>query len=436
MLTITIHPAFRAEKAYTLGLLLTEILGFTLRIKEDAGISGYHIQRDNGRKIIIEDHFFAKKKEGEGYSKTDLPTQIVHTNAPQDGSNFTILYGCDSFQSNDNEVLIGADLVASAFFMLTRWEESIGTERDGYQRFPGMASLAYTEGFLGRPVVHEWAACLWYFLQLEPLATKSSLVLSCDVDHPQLWATPLARLRTLAGGLVRGGWKEVRWWLRNGIFTSRDPYDTFDELMDCGEQAGAQVQFNFLGERPRHFDCWYDLKSPFVLDLFEKIKKRGHIIGFHPSREAAVDEARFRSELTALRTVSGAEVLTGRHHYLCFEVPRTWQMWEDAGLLEDSTVGYPDVPGFRCGMCVPFPVFNTNTRQQLRLREQPLVAMEVTFAEYLRYEPAQMLEKIQALKAQVDKHQGQLTLLWHNSSLDTFFWERYRRVFEGIVNRK
>ena len=120
MVTITIHPAFRAEKAYTLGVLCTEILGVSFVLKEDAGISGYHIQSKNGRKVIIEDHFFAKKKEGGAYSKSDLPAQIVHTTAPQDGSGFTVLYGRDFFQNIDNEIFIGADLVASAFFMLTR----------------------------------------------------------------------------------------------------------------------------------------------------------------------------------------------------------------------------------------------------------------------------------------------------------------------------
>ena len=180
-------------------------------------------------------------------------------------------------------------------------------------------------------------------------------------------------------------------------------------------------------------DAWYDLKHPEIRSLMQHIAERGHVVGFHPSREAAKDEVRFNAELSALRQVSPVPVVSGRHHYLCFDAPFTWQMWEKNGLEMDSTLGYPDVPGFRCGICVDYPVFDFLQKRTLSLREQPLMAMEVTFARYLQLDPENTLSNLLELRAQVQRFDGQFTLLWHNSSLNTWFWDPYRPVFEKML---
>ncbi|MBL7776018.1 MAG: polysaccharide deacetylase family protein, partial [Saprospiraceae bacterium] len=189
------------------------------------------------------------------------------------------------------------------------------------------------------------------------------------------------------------------------------------------------AQFNFLGERPKTADCYYPIQHPAVVDLFKKIDRRGHRIGFHPSREAFSDPRVFELELGSLRAASPQPVLHGRHHYLCFSAPDTWQRWAEAGLESDSTLGYPEQSGFRCGMCQSFPVFNFLTRKELPLREQPLMAMEATLAQYNRYTPGQALERLQALRREVERHGGEFSLLWHNSSWNTYFWAPWQRVF-------
>ena len=50
----------------------------------------------------------------------------------------------------------------------------------------------------------------------------------------------------------------------------------------------------------------------------------------------------------------------------------------DAGLDYDTTVSFADTPGFHCGVCYEFPVFNVLTRQKLPLIERPLVVMDCT----------------------------------------------------------
>jgi hypothetical protein len=97
----------------------------------------------------------------------------------------------------------------------------------------------------------------------------------------------------------------------------------------------------------------------------------------------------------------------------------TWQIWKDAGLDYDSTLGFADHVGFRCGTCHEFPVFNLRTRSPLRLRERPLVAMDTTLLapQYMALRPEQAIEWIERLSSTCRRFGGTFSLLWHNSSL-------------------
>ena len=75
----------------------------------------------------------------------------------------------------------------------------------------------------------------------------------------------------------------------------------------------------------------------------------------------------------------------GRQHYLRFAVPETWRHYASAGLSYDATLAHADQPGFRCGTCYDFPVYDLEQRCPLPLRERPLTVMELTLldGEYL-----------------------------------------------------
>ena len=440
MLHLTVAPGFEAEKAYACSILLGELLGISFEIQYQAGLEHYHLRLPNGATLVIEDHFFGRQT-GVDYLRSDnIPSDAVRMPHPfETGERITGIYGRPYFLLGQQSATLGIDLFASAFFMLTRWEEFVRLERDVYGRFPAGASLAIRGGFLDRPVVNEYADLLWQLLLHlgwnQPRRTRRfRLHLSHDVDHPRLWWSPVDRLRTLGGSLIkRRDRKETQWWLRNHFFRLRDPFDIFDAWMDLSEKQGVVSHFNFLGDRPRGSDCYYPLDHRFVRKLMSKIAQRGHVIGFHPSREAHADSVVFDRELASLRQVSPQKITSGRQHYLSFSAPNTWQRWADAGLEWDSTLGYSEAEGFRCGICSSFPVFNFLSRQVLPLREKPLIAMDVTLAQYRGYTPEQAYERLLELRARVQQHRGEFVLLWHNSSWNTYFWAPWREMYREFV---
>ena len=65
----------------------------------------------------------------------------------------------------------------------------------------------------------------------------------------------------------------------------------------------------------------------------------------------------FVKDKEKIENIIGQKLTFGRQHFLRFEVPTTWQIWEDANMEWDSTMGYADKKGFRCGTCYSYGVF-------------------------------------------------------------------------------
>jgi peptidoglycan/xylan/chitin deacetylase (PgdA/CDA1 family) len=440
MLTIETKSEFVAEKEYCCHVLFREMLGIEYRLVWTQA-PHYTIRVPDGGILIVEDHFFQQIPDGNYLQKKYLPKKADPFT--YEGLEVRVLYGEPAVIQQVVEALpeirCGVDFFASTYFMLTRWEEYVLPDRDEHGRFPARSSTSFRFQCLDRPIVNEWADLLFLLLgqlgwrQTRP-ERKFCVSVSCDVDHPRLWWSTFGRFKTLMASILRRkNPQEATYWLRHFFFRSDDPYDVFDEWLDIFERFGVRAQFNFLGTRVRSSDCYYPLQHPFVRETIRKIADRGHGIGFHPSYESYDQPELFQSELDSIRQVSPVPVRTGRQHYLRFSAPETWRVWESAGMDWDSTAGYSEIEGFRCGICHDFPVFDFIERKMLHLREKPLIAMDVTLAHYQRYSSVEATEQLLKLRRQVEKHQGEFVLLWHNSSWNTYFWAPWKEVFLRFI---
>ncbi len=438
-LKVLAHDAFREEKEYALEILMTELPGIEWEIRFSPDSKGYLIELPNGRSVRIRDDFFSKA--GSDYLKIELiPDKGTNIENPFDSSPLAVLYGEPDFSLESECCYCGIDLFASAYFMAVRWEEYVVPIRDEHGRFPAPHALAFRSGWLERPVVHEWSQFLRQMIEylgfrLPEKQARFRLEISCDVDHPLLWWRSSDWLRTTGGALFkRRNLQEALFWLKYKITSDKDPYDVFDEWLDIFERNQLKAQFNFLSERKPGSDCWYPVEHPFVVRKIREILSRGHKTGLHTSYESFDHPDLTALERCALERISGAPVTSSRAHYLRLAVPFTWNILHEAGIVTDSSAGYPEAEGFRTGMCTSFPVFDFLNRKQLPLREHPLIAMDVTLALYRRYTPPEALERLFNLKKEVLKYNGIFTLLWHNSSWNTHFWIPWKRVFTNFIS--
>lgn len=421
MIKITIPNNNINERKYIIDIVFDEFLGLHYEI--EGGSSDYEIVLESGNSLIIEDHFFNQyANELEYLDPDNIPSKVEF--AKNDfivEDDIPIIYGSTTFSLQSSIFSCGIDIFASIFFMLTRWEEYVNKNRDVHNRFPAAESLAYKCGFLDRAIVNEYLQMLKNMLlsldnNLKFKTHNYQLVLTHDVDELYMWKSWKHVLRVALGDVIKrkslalafGRIQEYCLVSRNKI---KDPFDIFDWLMDKSEAAGIKSRFYFMSGGATEYDNRYRIDDPKSLNLIMKIKNRGHIIGIHPSYNAYNDFKQFKNEKEILEEVSEQKIVEGREHYLRFEVPNTWQIWENNGMEVDSTCGYADKEGFRCGTGDEFSVFNILTRKKLKLKERPLVVMDCSLFDYNNYS----YSEANRIMDRLAKSTNTFTLLWHNS---------------------
>jgi hypothetical protein len=443
LITVYIPNNFILERKYAVDTLLRHYAHLEIEIIPRAGQLHYEITWAD-KSIIIRDQFFGHTIVGQTYlARERIPENIIRTTHP--GFNDALLiFGYEDLDITADKIESGLDLFAGAFFMLTRWEESFMQFEDLHGRFPSDKALSVKSGFILRPIVDEYVALLKTWLRqlgypLPPDLDEFKVVPTCDVDMPFFW---LKKPRWKM--LLTEWWKDkrmanIRQTLRKikgvELENEQDPYDQFDYMMSLAEQARLSMDFNMLVGGITQFEGYYSIRHPRIKKLMKSFEDRKHRIGLHPSYNSFADSKLIVEEKKLLEKHLDHPVISSRQHYLKYAVPATARYLADAGIKEDSTLGYAAEPGFRCGTSKPFPVFDIAKKQALPLLEHPLLIMDVSFRFYKKYSPDESIALCEKIIEEVKKHRGQLVFLWHNSNLSEIEnWTEWRNVFEFLMH--
>lgn len=121
-------------------------------------------------------------------------------------------------------------------------------------------------------------------------------------------------------------------------------------------------------------------------------------------------------------------------HYLRWAQPTTLRALNAVGMRYDSTLGFADRPGFRCGTCFEYQAIDPVTHEALQIRIRPLIAMEVTVldAPYLaKGATGEAMDTFKSIKENCFRVGGEFNLLWHNSK---FLDAAHRNIYVALVN--
>lgn len=266
---------------------------------------------------------------------------------------------------------------------------------------------------------------------------------SCDVDAPYVCvdSSSFGMIKRLGGDVLkRRSLGMALQMLKNSLRRrqgdySEDPYlNAIKWIMDVNEKAGNQVAFYFIASHSHPtLDGCYSIHEPVIRNLLRCIASRGHEIGLHSSYNTYQGAEQTCREADILRHVMEKEgihqeVLGGRQHFLRWQTSKTAINLEAAGLDYDSTLSFADRPGFRCGTCHEYPMYDLINRCTLKLRQRPLILMECTVVaeRYMGMGYSETaLETMKAYKQTCRRFGGNFALLWHNSHLMTLDDRRF-----------
>jgi hypothetical protein len=345
------------------------------------------------------------------------------------------------------------DVVGLIYWMFLRIEENKKDCLDAHARFPAIESHAFKHNYLERPIVDEWLYVVGELLKITIPSFKLkkhsfNFSISHDVDRPSRFGFNSIVDLALNMGIDFIKYKKISSLYMGPLIrlkTSdklyrRDPYNTFEYIMDISEACNIKSTFYFIcGNTSKRYDSDYYITDPSIVNLIKKIKLRGHEVGLHPSYNSSNDLDVILHEAKQLRKVLidldiKQESIGSRMHYLRWSHQDTLIFLDEAKIAYDTTLGYADHVGFRCGTCFDYPGFNIKKDQILNIRIRPLIVMDGTITGYMKFGlSTKGFQKIMHLMSICELYKGNFTLLWHNCSLLN---AEERLYYESILFRK
>jgi len=397
----------------------------------------------NYKFIINSSDFFNSDIYGTEQSLPKLPLKIFEEKP--------ILFGESELEVCENYTLLKADLIASSYFLITRYEEWVRKNvRDVHGRFPGKESVPYRAGFIDRPIIEEWGQLLRRLLRdagftlSEPEKKIQKIYLTHDVDQ----IAHFRNIRGMLGGVLRGirrpkeGDKALKSFFGNLHY---DPWYTFpflykldNELTDfLGADRCETIAFlRAGGGKTKEDKPIVNLSHPDYKTLIRYTKRKGIKIGIHSSYMAGKEPKRIILEKEKLEHFTESKITYNRHHYLSAREPMDMNALLDAGITDDFTIGYADMAGFRLGTCRPVKWINLLTKEVTQLTLHSLTIMDGTLHDkrymYMNAHDAQ--QYCEQLINYVEEYNGELNLLWHNTSVEKNPASYHRKLYRNIIS--
>lgn len=361
-----------------------------------------------------------------------------------------ILFGSPRVERRGGTLIVFPDIIASAFFLLTRYEEVVrNTVRDPYGRFPGRKSLAYRGGFLDRPVVDEYGALLraWLAEQGQTLREPSRLFSVClthDIDHLAQHHGIRTVLRAAKGGQIRKAIREAARWFRISFGFERDAFDNIDDVLALDRELWSDepgiVQppwfFFQIGSRLDE-TAGYSVRDRRVRLALERVQSAGGRVGLHASLAAGREPKLLEEEVAILSRAAGKPIVANRHHFLSFREIEDGYALARAGICDDYTLGFADLAGFRLGTCRPFQLYDPLRFRRLGIVEHPLLVMDcsLVWKRYMNLDEEGALRYCERLARACAEHEGEFVILWHNTSLVLEGDSTELRVYRRLLGR-
>jgi len=332
------------------------------------------------------------------------------------------------------------DMFASSFVMISRYNEYLLHKKDKYDRYRPSQSMNYMGGFLGKPMINYYAVHLKKILsakypELNFKNNKFEHIATFDIDMAYSYLGQGAKVN-LGGffrSLLMSNFKEVKDRYQVLFKNKKDPFDTFDEILETCKKFAVKTKFFFLiGNKSSPNKNIPHTHEPFR-GIIRKVSEKTDI-GIHLSYMSDKSDETMEQEIQILQHISGIKTTSNRFHYLRFTLPASYLSLSRIGITEDYSFGYATRVGFRAATCTPFYFFNLLKNERTNVKIYPFAFMDTTLAHYNRLSARESLVKILQIMKWVKEVEGPFISLWHNSSFtETGVWKGWKDVFETVA---
>lgn len=333
---------------------------------------------------------------------------------------------------------LDVDILAMAFYLLSRYEEYLEVPKDKYGRYPSKESLASKYGFLNLPLIDMW---IDRFTQMINKRFNTSWSLcgtfkiqpTIDIDLPYAYRYKgWKKYAGIAKDIIKWDSENQKARLDNWTRGS-DPFDTYDWMKEaCAKCSSRPIIFLLNNYKKPH-----DENHISSTDHYSNIIKNLELwadIGIHPSMESNAAKGKLKTEYEWLQDQCNTEIKKSRQHFLQLELPQTYQRLISIGITDEYSMMYPDCTGYRASTSRAYKWYNLSEEKSTNLAIHPSMTMDVTMRYYMDHSPEEAIAVCQSLIKQSKAVKGTFSFIWHNSSLsEAYGWGPWKKVFLSLI---
>ncbi|MEO6228840.1 MAG: hypothetical protein ABJB11_08855 [Ferruginibacter sp.] len=309
------------------------------------------------------------------------------------------------------------DIFAASFYLISRYEEYLPYNEDMYGRYPHEDSLAYRLKFLQIPVINIWATYLAEIIEkkfpsFKPVKPSFSFLPTYDIDIAYSYKHK-GFARNVGGALKHPSLERFKVLL--GL--KKDPYDAYDWLDKLHEENQLDPIYFFLVAEKNGIYDKNILPYKNAMKLLIKNHAEKYPIGIHPSWQSFNNGDILVNEIRSLEAISETIITASRHHYIHFTIPHTYRRLLQYNIINDYSMGYGSINGFRASVATSFYWFDIEKNEQTKLLIHPFCFMEANSYYEQKYTPQQAYDELIHYTDICKQVNGRLITIWHNNFL-------------------
>ncbi len=322
--------------------------------------------------------------------------------------------------------VMGFDLFAAIFYLLSRYEEYLPHQKDEYGRYAHQNSIAYKEGFLHQPLINIWLEdfrklIAQNFPNCKLQTANFSFIPTYDIDIA--WSFRNKGVTRTIGGIaknfVHGEWQTIKDRMAVLQGSRQDPFNSYEWVHQLHKQHHLKpVYFFHAGQKRNRYDKNISTKKREYQNLVSGVAQNNYI-GLHPSWHSNDETKYLEIEKAVLEKISEKQITSSRQHYIRFTLPETYRQLIKAGIKNDWSMGYGSINGFRGSVATPFYWYDLAREQQTDLLIYPFCFMDANSFFEQKQTAEEGLEELLRFYKEVKAVNGTFITIWHNTFLGT-----------------
>jgi hypothetical protein len=440
---LNVSPSFVPKAKYVFETLF-RVQGLKPTFFTEFTMENIHIFYGKDAKIKYPLHIYHNPEAAEFFNQRHLyPTNKVNlVKFASEYVPFLFSQPGEIFHNTAQSIYLRKDIIASAFYFLTCWQEYAATKPiDPNNFFKFQDSLQYSLGFAEMPVVDRYLEILRFALikQFSDYSCehiwgkkKYALSFSHNIDFWQYWTDEQIKLLKKRQDKIFS-YKFMHKILRLFVYRSGIKIFEPNEIM--------QKILSFEKSNNINPSCFLLTNNSFPdkrMNYFSEVDAQAQIlralknssINLLGTKEAGYQLDFLEKEFEKIEEL---EIEGFRVRYLNFNYQNLFKALEKCGFIYDSSIGFYENIGFRAGISYPFFPYNIAEDRPFEVMELPIAITDIALYKQTNGNINRAKSKMENMLKKAAKHQTHISIVWHNHIFDKIDYPGWSNLYWKIA---